>query len=79
MRDVVVGKRREGGAEDLVLDWEKGCWEIKEESHRYPSFGLVKQLSVRTQDADLGHPFPVRPGAFSRNPEQVQEASLGGR
>lgn len=58
--DLIRGKKRHGGAENLVPDWEKRSWEFKlanEEGHRYPSLSSLESITKmqeKDKDKDVG-------------------------
>lgn len=54
LRAMVCGRKRDGGAEDLVPDWDKRSWEVKlanEDGHRYPTIGSLEQVTAAKMDS----------------------------
>lgn len=48
LRDLIFGRRHNGGSENLVPDWEKRSWEHKlanEDGHRYPTLASLESMA----------------------------------
>jgi len=64
LRATVMGKRKGGGVEDMVPDWEKRTWEFKlanEDGHRYPTLSslesITKEQYVNAPENNAGNPL----------------------
>jgi len=53
LRDLIFGKKHDGGSENLVPDWEKRSWEHKlanEDGHRYPTLASLDSMAKESPE-----------------------------